>query len=94
MARVFNALFERINLPAAVTLEEAEQLASHYARQCKRSCCLVWTRRLSVWFDKEGEKTCASEATLGDSNTPYLAEPKPFLAGTNLWWATASRRPR
>ena len=59
-------------LPDDITQEQAEQYASAVAKEKKRPICLVMSRRLSVQFDSEGNRTSINEAKPGNINVPYL----------------------
>lgn len=71
--RLVAAFYKTERLPEKVeTLDAAEVIAAERARHWSKLVCLVWTRRLSVWFNKRGEVTCRTEATPGQPNTPYM----------------------
>jgi hypothetical protein len=48
-------------IPEGLTREAAEQHASTVAKDMKRRVCLVLSRRLSIWFDPEGNRTSVNE---------------------------------
>lgn len=71
--RLLPAIYQRIQVPQeAITLEEAEALASAHAIRSSRSCCLVWSRRLSIWIDADGSVYSRKEAVPGELNCPSI----------------------
>lgn len=59
-------------LPENVAREAAEEYAATVAKEKGRPICLVLSRRVSIWFDAEGNRTSVQEAKPGDINVPYL----------------------
>ncbi len=59
-------------LPKDITREEAEQYASAVAKEKNRPICLVLSRRLSILFDADGNRTSVSETKPGEINLPYI----------------------
>lgn len=71
--RLIPAIYRRIPLPPEVTTqEEAEAWAAGVARESKRKCCLVWSRRISIWFDEAGQLVGRTEAVPGQPNVPWI----------------------
>ncbi len=67
------AVYIRREVPDDIqSLEEAETIAAGFARERGTKVCLVWSRRLSVWFDEAGRIQCIKEAVPGEANSPYL----------------------
>ncbi len=73
VVRVMAAVYCRQVLPAEIaTQEAAEQHAAAIAAERHMQVCLVWSRRLSVWFDAGGKKTGVTEAVPEEVNEPYM----------------------
>jgi len=71
--RLMPAVYRRLPLPEGIeSLEEAEEWVSGCAREFRTKCCLVWSRRLSVWFDEKGNLETKTEAEPGKSNAPWV----------------------
>jgi len=73
--------------PEITTMEEAEKWASTVAREIKKRCCLVWSRRISCWFNEDGTLTMKTEAVPGEPNTPWIkigGRGPAFLFGDDL----------
>jgi hypothetical protein len=85
VVRLMCAIYSRRALPPGInTMEQAEQWAASIARQEKRRCCLVWSRRISCWFD-EKELYARTEATPGAPNVPWMSiGNKTFTFGPDL----------
>jgi hypothetical protein len=84
VVRMVPALYVTEVVPdaGATTLENAEVFAAKRARHWQKRCCLVWSRRHSVWFDEQGEVYDRTEALAGIPNTPYMRlgrSKSPFL---------------
>lgn len=69
--RIMAAIYNSMPLPKGLTQEEAEEYTSNFAKKTHKMCCLVWSRRLSVWFDSNGVVYNRTEAVPGVINTPY-----------------------
>lgn len=59
-------------LPEGTTRKDAEECAAAIAKDMKRQIYLIFSRRLSMWFDEDGNRTTVTEATPGDTVVPYL----------------------
>jgi len=71
--KLMPAVYHRIRFPqTTTTLEDAEVFASAQALRFTRACCLVWTRRLSVWFDASGIVYSRTEAVPDEPNIPTM----------------------
>jgi hypothetical protein len=71
--RLIAAAYRCVPLPPEIaTSEQAEEWASTAARESKRKCCLVWNRRISIWFDERGALVSRSEAVPGKPNVPWI----------------------
>lgn len=86
--RLIPGIYSRRGVPTEITtLEEAETWASSVAAGCSRHCSLVWTRRISSWFDGNGVLLERTEAVPGEPNTPWMSvqgKGRPFLLGDGL----------
>jgi hypothetical protein len=86
--RLIAAIYSSRGMPPEITgLEEAEKWASAVAREIQKPCCLVWSRRLSCWFDEQGTLTKRTEAVPGEPNTPWIkigGKGPAFLFGDDL----------
>jgi len=70
--RLIAAVYRRVPLPPEIkTQEQAEAWAAAFTMESKRKCCLVWSRRISVWFDVDGT-FFRSEAVPGEPNVPWI----------------------
>lgn len=70
--RLIAAVYRSVPLPPEImTMEEAEQWAATVAKESKRKCCLVWSRRISIWCDVDGS-SFRSEAVPGKPNVPWM----------------------
>ncbi len=82
MAAVYS---QRAMPPDITTIEQAETWAGSVAREIKKRCCLVWNRRISSWFNEEGELTERTEAVPGKPNVPWMkVGGKAFTFGADL----------
>jgi len=71
--RPLAAVYARKELPDGMqTVDEAESIAAEFAREHHKKVCLVWTRRLSVWFEEDGNIIGRTEAAPGKSNVPTM----------------------
>lgn len=59
-------------LPENIAQETAERYAATVAKKMDRPISLILSRRLSVHFDREGNRTSVVEAKPGDINVPYV----------------------
>ena len=67
------AVYQSVELPAGtITLEQGESFAAERARAVQKRACLVWSRKLSVWFDECGNVTSRTEASPGAANVPFM----------------------
>jgi hypothetical protein len=83
--KMIPAVYSRRNLPDNLrAIEDAEAWASSLAAAHRQKCCLVWSRRISSWFNEDGTLSHRSEAVPGEPNMPYMqlpANPRRFLFG-------------
>ena len=86
VVRLMAAVYSRRWLPVEITtMDEVEVWASAVAKQQKMKCCLVWSRRISCWFDESGTLYARTEATPGVPNVPWLRiGGKTFTFGPDL----------
>ena len=71
--RLMAAIYSSRAVPSEITtMEQAETWAGAVAGEIKKRCCLVWSRRISCWFNEEGKLTHRSEAKPGEPNTPWV----------------------
>lgn len=80
--RIMPAFYTQLNLPESVcSTKEAERFASITARRYHKKCCLVLSRRISIWIDADGMIENTTEAVFGgEPNTPFMQiAGKPFL---------------
>ncbi len=79
------AVYQNVKLPKGITLEDAEALVKALAIKRALRCCLVWNRRLTIWFDREGGIEGRTEASPRESNSPYMQIGRgTFLFGHDL----------
>ena len=70
--RLMAAVYRQMSLPDDITTQdEAETWAAGVAREWKRKCCLVCSRRISSWFDTDGS-SFRREAVPGKPNVPWI----------------------
>ena len=55
------------------SVKAAEQYAAKTARALGLRCCLVLSRRISIWLAKEGSVEQVTEAVPGEMNSPYMS---------------------
>jgi hypothetical protein len=80
--RLLAAVYSTQTLPPGLSREQAEAEAAALARRYAKSVCLVWSRRISIWFDHEGNRTGITEAQPGKLNAPWMqVGNKKFLLG-------------
>lgn len=86
--RLIPAVYSRRRLPSEITtMEEAEVWAASVAKENGKQCCLVWSRRISCWFDKDGTLSIRSEAVPDQANCPSMKlgkSGKAFVFGDSL----------
>ncbi len=71
IVRLMAAVYSPHDLPEKIqSVEEAEAYAAHVARTRHLRCCLVLSRRISVWIEADGSISGATEAVPGEPNTP------------------------
>ena len=59
-------------IPEGLTQVAAEEYAASIAKQRKKPILLIVSRKLSIWFDAEGNRTSIVEAKPGDTALPYV----------------------
>jgi hypothetical protein len=95
--KLMPAIYSRRNLPPNLrTIEDAEAWASSVAAANRQDCCLVWSRRISCWFNEDGSLSHRSEASPGEPNMPYMqlpGNPRQFLFGETLATISLIERP-
>ena len=82
VVRLIPAVYMHCPLPDEIcSVEAAEEYASQLSRAKRKRCCLVLSRRYSVWFDEKGKVECRTEAVPGQPNSPYMRtrRGRPFL---------------
>jgi transcriptional regulator with XRE-family HTH domain len=68
VVRYMAAVYSRCKLPDGITTQgESIRFASAKAVEVKRRVCLVWSRRLSIYFDRDGQEVSRSE------EQPYMS---------------------
>lgn len=73
VVRMVPAFYVSEDVPQDVkTVDGAEAFAAGRARHWRRKCCLVLSRRHSIWLDEEGMVYERTEAVPGEPNTPYM----------------------
>lgn len=73
VVRVIPAIYTHLALPPHVaSVEAAENFAAEVARERRKQCCLVLSRRLSVYFDEAGDVKNRMEAVPGQPHGPYM----------------------
>jgi transcriptional regulator with XRE-family HTH domain len=73
VVRLMAAIYSSRPVPENTnTMEEAEKWASSIAKQQKMRCCLVWSRRISCWFDENGVLEGRTKAEPGKSIVPWM----------------------
>lgn len=95
VVRLMAAMYNRLSLPRGVTQEQAEQITSDFAKEKKLRCCLVWNRRLTVYFDRHGEIEQRTHAEPGIVNSPCSSiGGRSFIFGGNLTQVVAIELPQ
>jgi hypothetical protein len=84
--RLIAAVYRRVPVPSEITtMVEAESWAAAVALERSRKCCLVWSRRISVWISEDGTVYSRTEAVPGEPNAPWMKiGGKRFLFGEGL----------
>jgi hypothetical protein len=83
--RMMAAVYRKVTFPPGITQEQAEQAASCESKRTKRQSCLVWSRRLTVWFDEKGELIVRRNAVPGKNDVPYSTiGGKPFVFSNDI----------
>jgi len=73
IVRLMAAVYSPHNLPEEIqSVEEAEVFATNLARTRHLRCCLVLSRRISVWIEADGSISGVTEAVPGEPNTPVM----------------------
>lgn len=73
LIRLMGAIYTRQDLPIGITtMDDAESWASSVAAKEKLKCSLVWSRRISSWFDSNGQMLMRTEAAPGVPNIPWI----------------------
>ncbi|MEI8196691.1 MAG: hypothetical protein WCI73_12405 [Phycisphaerae bacterium] len=71
VARMMAAIYSDLPLPETVqTLEDAEKFVAHEAAKLRLRCCLVWNRKLSIYFAFDGTIEGYMEAAPGHNPAP------------------------
>lgn len=85
--RLMPAFYSRRSLPPDITtMDQAEMWASAIAKETGKLCCLVWSRKISCWFDKDGVYG-RTESVPGIPNCPWMKlgkSGKSFVFGDSL----------
>ena len=69
--RLMAAIYCPHELPEEIqSVEEAEEYAGAIARERRMRCCLVLSRRISVWIAQDGSISSVTEAVPGQPNMP------------------------
>lgn len=86
LEKLMPVIYRSVRLPADITTqEEAERWAASYAKEPGRKCCLVWSRRISIWFNEAGKLVGRTEAVPDRPNEPWIeVGGKPFQFGQDL----------
>lgn len=71
--RLMPAVYSRQDLPkGTTTIEQAEAWASARAKELDLRCCLIWSRRLSIFFAADGTVEQRAVATPQYDPRPYM----------------------
>lgn len=86
VVRIMSAIYSQRPLPIEINnQEEAEAWAASVAREIKKRCCLVWSRRISIWFTEDGTVVDRTEGVPGEPNVPWVRiGGRTFLFGDDL----------
>jgi hypothetical protein len=71
--RFMAAVYSRVAIPEGLTLEQAEAFSASKATEIGFRVCLVWSRRLLVFFDHKGEVVCRFNSTPWCDARPYMS---------------------
>lgn len=73
VVRIYACFYNPWPVPDRIkTQHEAEEYAAEIARTHGKKVALVWSRRLTIYFDEDGQKGTVSEAKPGEPNTPWV----------------------
>ena len=74
VVRMMAAVYSQNHIPTELhsDREAMEQFASEFAKEKSHRVSLVLSRRLRVWFDRDGEKQFETEDTFEKSSAPYM----------------------
>jgi len=94
--RLIAAVYSRRELASDVeTIKDAEEWAAAVARETALRCCLVWSRRLSIWFDETGSISGRTEAVPNEPNVPWMGRSgKTFVLNEDLGSTSSVEWPR
>jgi hypothetical protein len=84
IVRLVAAFYSRSSIPVEIRGDRAamEEYSADYAATNRLRVCLVLSRRLRVWFDRDGRCSGVTEDTFGRRNGPIMAvEGRDFLIG-------------
>jgi transcriptional regulator with XRE-family HTH domain len=71
IVRQMAAMYQPRPLPSWILAQEhAEKYVADIARQLRLRCCLVWSRRLSIFYSADGMVENVQEAVFGQDNAP------------------------
>ena len=69
-------MYSPLALPEWVTTQDqAREFVAEKARELKHRCCLVWSRRISIFFAADGTVEAIREATPGEDVAPRQIKP-------------------
>ena len=80
--RIMPAIYTRLELPDTVWCSnQAETFAGDVARQYRKRCCLILSRRISIYFAADGTFENVTETIPGEPSQPFMQikSGKPFL---------------
>lgn len=80
------AWYTTVGLPEElIDFESAKRFAAAKAVEARRDVCLVWSRRMSVYFDSTGAATAQVRTVPGSDHTPWMRiDGKTFLPGAGM----------
>lgn len=84
--KLMPAFYSTIGLPKGMTdFGAAKAFASAKAMEARREVCLVWSRRLSIYFDSIGAATSQVRTVPGGEHSPWMQiGGKKFLPGAGM----------